>query len=180
MFDDPLAVRMLPDDNARRQSLPILLSALARYCTLFGEVHTLGTPLSACAIWLPPGETEMTPDRMKAAGMADLADRFGPTPFARFSAVMDHMGAVHDSVIPGDHWYLQVIGIDPTHQRSGQGAALLTPVLARADSSQYPCFLETFAGNTVPYYQRFGFQVVAAGKDPAAQLDYWAMRRDPA
>ena len=179
MMDDPLAAYFLPDPQVRKRLLPKHLAVLARYCILFGEAHAIGASLQSCAIWLPPRETEVTPERAEAAGMEQLAEIIGAQAIEKFFGVIEHMEGVHSKVMTDDHWYLQVIGVDPTLQNSGHGRALLLPILRRADQTGHPCYLETFAQGTVGYYQKLGFETVTSGIEPSSALAYWTMKREP-
>ena len=180
MMNDPLAAHMLPDHQMRQDLLPLHLGALARYCALFGEVHGIGAPLEGCAIWLPPGQTDITSENASAAGLDDLEQIIGRDAFARFFGVIEHTEGVHHKVISQDHWYLQVIGVDPVVQKSGTGRQLLHPMLRRADAGGHPCYLETFAQGTIGYYQALGFDVATAETDRGSGLPFWAMTRAPA
>jgi ribosomal protein S18 acetylase RimI-like enzyme len=58
------------------------------------------------------------------------------------------------------HWYLALIGVDPSRQGRGLGAALLRHTLARVDRERLPAYLESSNPANVPLYQRHGFEVV--------------------
>jgi predicted N-acetyltransferase YhbS len=45
-------------------------------------------------------------------------------------------------------------------QRRGLGSRLVRPILERADRDGVACHLETADPANVPYYRRFGFEVV--------------------
>jgi GNAT superfamily N-acetyltransferase len=64
-------------------------------------------------------------------------------------------------------------------QGRGLGSTLLQPVLARADADRLPCYLETGVARNVTFYERHGFQVVAAGALPRGGPPLWAMVRAP-
>ncbi len=179
MFNDPLAAAIFPEVEDREALLPLHLDALARYGALFGEVHGLGDPIEAAAIWLPPGETEMPPDRLVASGLNTHAEVIGHEASERFFAVMEHLEGVHAALVDRDHWYLQGIGVAPDVQQGGYGSALLTPVLEEADQALQPIYLETFAAETVAYFESLGFEVLASDHDPVLGLKYWAMLREP-
>jgi predicted N-acetyltransferase YhbS len=57
------------------------------------------------------------------------------------------------------HWYLAVIGSDPTVRGSGFGHALMRSRLDRVDAEHAPAYLESSNPDNVPYYLRFGFEV---------------------
>lgn len=179
MFNDPLAAALFPEIEDREALLPLHFEALARYCALFGEVHGLGDPVEAAAIWLTPGETEMPPDRLVAAGLNTHAEVIGHEASERFFAMVEHLEGVHTALIDRDHWYLQIIGVTPDVQQNGYGAALLAPALEEADQALQPIYLETFSAETVAYYEALGFEVMASDRDPVLGLNYWAMLREP-
>ena len=87
------------------------------------------------------------------------------------------MTKVHHRVkVP--HWYLMLLGADPAYQRQGAGTALLQPVLAMSDRDGVPAYLETQKPENVPWYHRFGFEVIEEIKVTGAP-QMWAMRREP-
>jgi hypothetical protein len=55
----------------------------------------------------------------------------------------------------------------------------MQPVLARADASGLPCYLETMNESNVPFYRKHGFVVVSDGEVPERGLRVWAMVREP-
>lgn len=73
------------------------------------------------------------------------------------SAVVEQMGAAHPHE---PHWHLAFIGVDPTHQGSGIGAALLRYALARIDERGLHAYLESSNPANLPLYQRHGFEVI--------------------
>ena len=112
--------------------------------------------LVGAAIWVPPG------------GM--------PRPFRRELLMQLRLGrlllrgsnlaiglrllSAVDRVHPHEpHWYLGLLGTDPTMQGRGVGAALLEPTLARADGEGMPCYLETQKEENLSFYARHGFAV---------------------
>jgi len=178
MFNDPLATATFPEIEDREALLPLHLEALTRYCALFGQVHGLGDPLEAAASWLVPGDTEMTAERLVAAGLNTHAEVVGYEASERFFGVMEYLEGVHAEIIDRDHWILKVIGVSPDFQQGGYGAALLTPVLEEADQALQPVYLETFAAETVSYFENLGFEVMASDRDPVLGLKFWAMLRE--
>jgi len=76
------------------------------------------------------------------------------------------------------HWYLAMLGTDPTHQGKGVGAALMAPILARCDAEGTPAYLESSKADNVPYYERHGFTVTGQIDLPDGP-PLWPMWRDP-
>ncbi len=79
---------------------------------------------------------------------------------------------------PEPHLYLNVIGVDPSQQRTGAGTALLHWMLARIDGDGLAAFLDTSEPNNLGYYQRFGFQVTVELKLPNG-IPHWGLTRRP-
>jgi ribosomal protein S18 acetylase RimI-like enzyme len=178
-FNDPLAAYMVPNPDERRRLLPWHFATLARYGALFGEVYTTSGGLHGAAVWLPPGEVEMTPERIAAAGMDQAPVVLGAGAWGRFMGVMEYVENLHATDMPNEHWYLAVIGVDPKATGKGLGSALLQPVLEAADAERKQCYLETAEADNKPFYEKHGFAVVRHGVEPASGIGYWTFRRDP-
>ena len=116
---------------------------------------------SGAALWLPP---EVQPDDETLIGIFQRTidpERL-PTGFALF----EQMGRYHPEE---PHWYLPLIGVDPSKQGRGHGAALLRHALERVDRARRVAYLESSNPANVPLYQRHGFEVVGtiqAGDSP--------------
>jgi GNAT superfamily N-acetyltransferase len=131
------------------------------------------------AVWLPPGEAEITPERAARAGLDRAPEVLGAAAWERFRTLMDHMEQFHHQDVQPRHWYLPILGVDPAHQGRGLGGRLLAPILARADTEGLPCYLETVEPRNVPFYQKHGFAVVTEGVEPYSGVRFWTCRRDP-
>ncbi|MDP9238134.1 MAG: GNAT family N-acetyltransferase, partial [Chloroflexota bacterium] len=177
-FDDPLERYMLPDDGERLKASTARFRNVLRYGHLFGEVHA-AEGLDAVALWLPPGETEMTDDRMAQAGMFELRAIVGEDAFRRFIGVVEMFDELHASDAPDPHWYLLVIGVDPPQQRRGLGSALIEPMLARADEQGLPCYLETANEGNIGFYEHLGFAIVHDIVEGESGLRLLTFRREP-
>lgn len=174
--DYPMMRHVFPDDARRARVLPGFLGSVVRYCLPHGKVLTTAG-LDGVACWLPPGTSASDPWGMVRSGMILAPARIGPLPFARFLGPERRMEAVRRRTIREPHWYLWAFGVEPGRQGGGIGGALLEPVLARADASGTPCYLETHTERNVRFYERHGFEVAeeSEGRGPKA----WAMLRAP-
>jgi ribosomal protein S18 acetylase RimI-like enzyme len=107
---------------------------------------------SAAALWLPP---DVQPDETAIGDVLhESVDEFRRL---EVFSLLEQMGAFHPSE---PHWYLPMIGVDPTEQGRGYGSALLRRGLARCDANGLPAYLESTNPRNVPLYERFGFKVV--------------------
>ena len=76
------------------------------------------------------------------------------------------------------HWYLAVLGTDPSAQGQGLGSAVLAPVLQRCDEDGVGAYLESSKESNIAFYSRHGFRLtgeVHLLKGP----QMWKMWRDP-
>jgi len=106
----------------------------------------------ATALWLPPG---VGPDE-QALG-AVIVEGVDVGRQEEVFAVFEQVKASHPGVA---HWYLPVIGVDPLRQGKGYGSALLAHGLAVCDRSHIAAYLEATKPANIPFYKRFGFEVV--------------------
>lgn len=111
-YDDPVTTWMLPDPVARKAKLHKLFGALTRYHHLRGggvEVATEGGRIGAAALWDPPGRRQHTRHEELLA-LPRLLWTFGRQ-LAKAAVLDELMTTVHPEE---PHWYLAVIGSDPT------------------------------------------------------------------
>lgn len=59
------------------------------------------------------------------------------------------------------HYYLEYLGIEPEHQGKGLGSTIVQHLIDKADESNVGCYLENASPRNIPFYQRFGFQVIS-------------------
>jgi GNAT superfamily N-acetyltransferase len=75
------------------------------------------------------------------------------------------------------HYYLEYIGVDPSHQGKGLGSCLLAHLAEMADLAGVGCYLETASSRNLPFYTRIGFRVIE--KKEIIGLSAWFMWREP-
>jgi ribosomal protein S18 acetylase RimI-like enzyme len=93
-------------------------------------------------------------------------------PFLAYGRAVEQMRA---DTLPGPHWYLAGIGVDPSAQRRGIGAALLQPGLEAAASAGLPTVLLTNNEANLHFYESHGFAVEHEGRTPEGGPRAWAM-----
>jgi GNAT superfamily N-acetyltransferase len=180
-FNDPLCVYTQPSREARMSQFTWLFTQLAREGALERGVYINARTdrPDGVAVWMPPQVGESTAEVAVWSEMNQMAERFGPEAYCRFTEAFRHFERVHHRCMVGPHWYLALLGVSPEYQRQGIGGALLTPVLQRADREGAACYLETFVADNVPFYERRGFQVLETGVEPKGVVAFWAMMRTP-
>jgi GNAT superfamily N-acetyltransferase len=157
-YDDPVMKYMLPDDGARAKALPPMFSTLTRnhFISRGGsEVASRGGTIGAATLWDPPGQR-------RSSRWEEL--RMMPVLAWHFRARAEQtktLGKLMEEAHPEEpHWYLMVIGSDPTVRGAGFGQALMHSRLDRCDGERAPAYLEASEASLVPYYSRFGFEQI--------------------
>ena len=144
---DPVFRYFWPRASDYLQSAPRLAMARGERGFDHGTV-AMTSDGGAAAMWLPPGVEAATPppspnepvDAEAAAITAELR-----------AEIKRH----HPS---GPHWYLWMLGADPSRQGQGLGAALLKHTLRRCDDEGAIAYLESSNPRNVSLYQRHGFE----------------------
>jgi ribosomal protein S18 acetylase RimI-like enzyme len=174
-MDDPAWVWLFPDAERRRSILPWLFRI--GFDVTAADVYVTSGPIHGVARWLPPGRPSM---RLLPTARALLATpvRLGSAmlPFLAYGRAVEAMRA---RVMPGPHWYLAGIGVDPAERRRGIGAALMEPGLRAAADARLPIVLLTNLEANISFYAGHGFEVVDEGRTPEDGPRAWAMVRSP-
>lgn len=134
--------------------------------------------LAGAAIWLPPGRKPSLLDNLRL--MPDMARLAGWRRLRLVADALEVLDARRHAHVPGPHYYLSALGVDPERQGGGLGTALMRPVLDRCDRDGVPAYLETATARNVLLYERAGFEVVEQLVLPKTDIDGWLMRRQPA
>jgi GNAT superfamily N-acetyltransferase len=100
----------------------------------------------------------------------------GPGPTWRGLVGDSKLEAAHP---PGPHAFLHTLGIHPAHQRSGAGTALVESLIAHHDDGGTPIHLTTANPANLPYYRRFGFDVIGKATLPRG-VPMWSLFRPAA
>jgi hypothetical protein len=166
--DDPLMTYLVPSREAR-----LVLGAMCRDGASAGVMEGvwLDGRLAGVAVWLPPGAHELTVRRQLAQlpQWARLAAR-RPQAVPRLLRADRTLGALHPHE---PHWFLSLLGVEPTQQRRGAGAALVAHGLARAGG--LPVHLDTSRRENLPWYGRFGFEVTEEARAVRGAPPSWGM-----
>jgi GNAT superfamily N-acetyltransferase len=176
-YDDPVTMWMVPDNDARATGLPRAFATMARHHFLAGggaEVATRDGVIGGATLWDPPGRWKTSRREewlMKPGFIWAFRSR------ARSSEqLVEIMKEKHPEE---PHWYLMLIGSDPTVRGAGFGQRLMRSRLDRCDDEHAPAYLEASKSDLVPYYSRFGFEVTGEIQLPDGGPKLWPMWRNP-
>ena len=176
-YDDPVSMWMLPDNRSRAARMAAFFATTTRHHHLRGggvEVACHQPGVGAAALWDPPGRWRLS-WRVQLVMLPALIRAFDKRLLTAVRTVNDMMDAVHPDE---PHWYLAVIGSDPTVRGRGFGQALMTARLDRCDAEHSPAYLESSKFENIAYYQRFGFRITGEIVLPDGPT-LWQMWRDP-
>lgn len=177
-FDYNLMVYAAPDPRRRAPATTQLYGALLWDCLARGEVFT-NADGSGVTAWLSPG-TEIPSFIQEArAGMLWLPWMFGLRGFRRLLAYDEVARRLHRQYAPEPHWYLNIVGVEPSQQGRGIGSRLMAPMLARADNERMPCWLDTHEDKNVRLYQRHGFEIAERAEVRGHAIPVYGMLRRP-
>jgi GNAT superfamily N-acetyltransferase len=108
----------------------------------------------ATSVWIPPGETEMTPEQEQR--LADLAtSHLGPAA-GDYLELVSRFDAAHPRAEP--HCYLSLLAAHPEHRGKGIGMRLLAHDLERIDANHLPAYLESSNPANNRRYASVGFE----------------------
>ena len=175
--DDADTSVLIPDVDKRVKKLPEFFRLFVRFGINYGEVYSPSKDLEGVSIWLHSSRMKMNFPRMLRSGILRLTMRMDGATMKRFGQYGDDVDKIHERILPGEHWFLLAIGVDPNLQGGGYARTMLDPVLERADRQGLPCYLDTNSENNIGIYRRFGFDPVEKYK--SLGNDHWAMVRKP-
>ncbi len=154
-FDNEIWVWMLPSDRRRRRLLDRHYKLMIRRVFCPRESAWTTPDCMGTALWMPPSRPRLTRGERFFETLSLLPQ--GVTALGR-GGQMDALMAEHHPTEP--HWYLNTLAVRPEGQRRGYGSALMEPGLAAADADRLPAYLETQREANIPFYARFGFELI--------------------
>jgi GNAT superfamily N-acetyltransferase len=151
--DDPVILWLLPLAG-RSERMVALFNLLLRSQIPLGETYSTPDGVGA-AVWVSPGRWQID-----VGLMADSIDEFDSIFGANLPRAIEVFTTLEEAhPTRPRHWYLATLGTHPDWQGAGIGAALLKPVLSRADKEGVHAYLESSKESNISYYRRFGFEV---------------------
>lgn len=179
-YDTEQWAALLPDATVRGKKLRQMFAGTVKLTYAAGGVVERTAGFEAVAAWLPPGRT-IGAWAMVKSGFASTG--FMVTPpfpnFRRIMATLRQFDASHKSHMPDPHWYLMILGVDPVHQGSGHGSALVQSGIRKANRDNTPAYLETEKGPNTSFYEKLGFEVLSEITIEAIDIPFSLMVRQP-
>src|SRR5579859_2159578 len=136
--DDPLVNWVFRDDDARDEARNLYFRTNLELGRPHGAVLTVSSRMGA-AIWTPPGHWRVGIWRQLVL-VRRILRMLGRSRFARGLATFDRLQREHPEE---PHYYLSLLGVDPTRQGRGIGSKLVRAGLELADRDGLGAYLET-------------------------------------
>jgi ribosomal protein S18 acetylase RimI-like enzyme len=180
-YHDPFFRWVFPDDNRRMGQTARAHALMAGFgnipqgwTSVYESQEEPGSRpvVRGAALWVPPeahGEGA-------AAALRSLPHWIQLVGLARLPEIVRYLSELKAAVPEEAHWYLSVLGTDPTARGTGVGSRLLRAGLAQADSDGVPVYLETMNSANIGYYEKYDFRVVRAINDPGFPSTYCMLR----
>ena len=152
-WEDPAARWVWPDSQQFLMHFPSFVRAFGGKAFGHGSAYYVDGYTGA-ALWLPP---DVHPDEDT---LIDLLQRTVSGQIQKnIFEVFEQMGRYHPSE---PHWYLPLMGVDPSQQGKGLGSALLQHILIQFDRDNKLAYLESSNPRNIPLYKRHGFELLGS------------------
>jgi len=148
---DPMARWSLAGPATYLNVFPLLAKAFGGGAFNSGTAY-MANNFAGTALWLPPGvgsDDESLKKLFEENTTNDIKDDM--------AVIFEQMEKFHPTE---PHWYLPMIGVDPAHQGSGVGSALMEESLKAVDRDKAIAYLESSNPRNIPLYERYGFEVI--------------------
>ncbi len=176
--DDPVSVHDIPDKEKRHAVMKHVYQMTSCLGVKYGETHATSPNYEGIAVWIPYINKKFKMIINIGCVLKAKMYKLGREAQKRIKPIEEHSTIVHRKFAPGDHWYLQTLGVEPLHQGKGYGSLLMEYMLEKIDNTNpLPVFLETSTEINVKFYKRFGFEVVKEGIMPETDVEQWYLLR---
>ena len=178
-WDDSLCVYFFPNEEERKKLLPVFFKFRLKQAIQNGEVYATSSGLEGVAIWQHSNTVDSSYWKNLRAGGFGFYRTMGRNLVNRMMK-MDHFTSQRRAkyaVTP--YMHLGPVAVDPKLQGQGYSSKLIRPMLERLDRQELPCYLEAQSEDNVSIYEHYGFEVLAKGNVPIADIPHWDMMRLP-
>jgi ribosomal protein S18 acetylase RimI-like enzyme len=174
--DDPVFEFLVPADVSNREArLRLFFTSIARsYLRRDKHAYIAGDGRGG-ALWSAPGAWRLPPSEIVRETPANIK-AFGRN-LPKALRLLTQVEGLHPK--EPHHWYLGYLGTRCDSQGMGIGSSMLREVLAQADDTRTPAYLESSNERNLTLYERNGFRVVEEIKALGTGPSIYRMWRDP-
>ena len=149
--NDPIVRWMYPLAQQYLNYFPDFLTAFGKNAFDSQTVY-YSDNYAGAAFWFPP-HVEPNGDLIIETIQKTISVKLQTEVFS----LLEQMSELHPSE---PHWYLGVLGVDPTRQKQGYGSKLIQDVLDLCDRAELPAYLESSNPINLAFYEKHGFKVI--------------------
>jgi len=164
--NDPSIVFFSPDAAKRLSHTMRMVRSISGILQIFGKKYAIkdNGKIVAVAMWIPPGKSIHNWLLIKA-GFFLIPFIMGLRVFQRVIKFLDIASIIQEEhMVHREHWHLFYIAVHPAYQQQGYGSAIISNILAEADQSNTPVFVQAFTQAGAKFLGKNGFQVVSKTK----------------
>jgi len=176
-WNDPLNAYFFPDETKRKRILPAFFEFRLKQGHHCGEVYTTSEDMEGIAIWKYHNKLDITLWRNIRFGGLKLYRLCGRSLVNHMMRINDFVNNRRNQYATTPYLHLGPFAVDPEMQGKGYGSKLIRPMLAHLDEMKWHCYLETQSESHVSLYEHFGFEIIAKGVVPEANIPHWDMIR---
>jgi GNAT superfamily N-acetyltransferase len=174
--DDPTWSWAFPDETRRQAQFAVWWRVLIEAALRFPKPAVYITDgAAAAAIWLPPGESELSPE--DEARVPGLVRELVGDHSKQFMELLEGFERVQPADPP--HYYLSLLGVHDEHRGKGIGMDLLRDNIARFDREGVPTYLESSNAINNHRYEGLGYRKIGEFDTPDGSATITAYWRDP-
>lgn len=176
-LNDPVFAYFIPKASKRPRGIRKFFEQQIDWVYLpKGHVYVTEDGMGAMT-WAPPDKWQ-TPFSLVLRGGFNMIRAGGLRHVPTMLSALNLIESQHKTM-DEPHWYLAFIGVQPSHQGKGYGAALLSHHLDSVDSEGRPAYLEASTSRNRLLYHRHGFEDVEELQLPKDGPPMWRMWRTP-
>ena len=175
--NDPFYVHLSPKPLLRSRGLALFCRSLLKNLGPGGKIFTARKDgeIVGVAAWVEP-ERYPYPARQQAGQMLGSFRAMMLRPKALVHG-LQYIQAIEKAHPHEPLWYLPLLVVDPSMQRSGVGTMLLAPTIELSDVQGIDTYLETQNEDNLAYYARFGYEVLEVLHPVKGGPPLWTLRR---
>jgi hypothetical protein len=175
---EPRLAHIIPDEQTREAVLPWLVASAVRAGEIYGETF-IAPAGTAGAIWIQPGG-EPGFRHILRSELRHLPLTLPKALVRRWLSASAWLERIHQLLAVRPHWFLLALAAETSALTNTTAAAVIAPVLQRADFEGVDCYVETFQESTLPFYEEQGFRIQGSGRITKSGPNFWIMMRKPA
>jgi len=179
-FKDDLKY-VFPNLEERRAKEPYVAEFYIRCSYAYSKGFITSPQVEGCVLWSYSDKrlTKRTLWRTLTSGAIWLAIKIGHKALKKIDTDDVYREKKHSELAPFEHWYLDILAVDPPHQGKGYASKLVKEMFSKMDTDGLPYYLETSGEKNVSMYQHFDFKILDEFVVPDCQEKIIAMLREP-